>query len=133
MVQHGYGQLGAALTLAGHLRHEIGALPRLHVVIDVSGLGVTGYDVADWLREQHRIDMGLSDHRRVEATLSLADDETTAGRLVSALAASPGPAPTCPARPKSTCPVRANSNSNPRCSPATPSSPLRKPSPPAMR
>jgi arginine decarboxylase len=55
------------------------------VVIDVSDLGVTGYDAADWLRENHRLDMGLSDHRRVEATLSLADDDQTAARLMSAL------------------------------------------------
>jgi len=44
-------------------------------VIDVSGLGASGYDAADWLREHRRIDMGLSDHRRIEATMSLADDD----------------------------------------------------------
>jgi arginine/lysine/ornithine decarboxylase len=31
--------------------------------------------------------MGLSDHRRIEATLSLADDDQTAARLVAALRA----------------------------------------------
>ena len=31
--------------------------------------------------------MGLSDHRRVEATLSVADDDQTAAQLISALAA----------------------------------------------
>jgi arginine decarboxylase len=31
--------------------------------------------------------MGLSDHRRIEATLSLADDDRTAARLMSALGA----------------------------------------------
>jgi arginine/lysine/ornithine decarboxylase len=60
-------------------------LDPLHVVIDVSDLGVTGYDAADWLRENHRLDMGLSDHRRMEATFSLADDDQTAARLMSAL------------------------------------------------
>jgi arginine decarboxylase len=54
-------------------------------VIDVSGLDANGYDTADWLREHHRLDMGLSDHRRVEATLSVADDDQTAARLLSAL------------------------------------------------
>jgi arginine/lysine/ornithine decarboxylase len=111
MVQHGHGQLDAALTLARKVREEVEALPGLHVlrdellgaeashdldplhvVIDVSGLGVSGYDAADWLREHHRIDMGLSDHRRVEATLSLADDDKTAARLVSALSGLAGAA-----------------------------------------
>ena len=104
MVQHGHHLLDAALTLAGQLRQDIDALPGLHVlreeflgaeashdldplhvVIDVSDLGVTGYDAADWLRENHRLDMGLSDHRRIEATFSLADDDQTAARLLSAL------------------------------------------------
>ena len=55
------------------------------MVIDVSDLGISGYDAADWLRENHHLDMGLSDHRRMEATLSLADDDHTAARLMSAL------------------------------------------------
>jgi arginine/lysine/ornithine decarboxylase len=106
MVQHGHAQLGAALALAEQVRSEVEALPGLHVlreeffgaeashdldplhlVTDVSGLDITGYDAADWLRAHQRIDMGLSDHRRIEATLSLADDDQTATRLVSALAA----------------------------------------------
>jgi arginine/lysine/ornithine decarboxylase len=106
MVQHGHDQLGAALALAGQVRQQIEALPGLHVlrdeflgaqashdldplhvVIDVSALDINGYAAADWLRAQQRIDMGLSDHRRVEATLSLADDDQTAARLLSALTA----------------------------------------------
>jgi arginine/lysine/ornithine decarboxylase len=108
MVERGHDQLDAALTLAAHVRREVEAVPGLHVVreeflgaeashdldplhvvIDVSGLDVNGYDVADWLREHQRIDMGLSDHRRVEATLSVADDDKTAASLLSALAALP--------------------------------------------
>jgi arginine/lysine/ornithine decarboxylase len=106
MVQHGHRQLGAALSLAALVRAQIEELPGLHVlrdeflgaeasrdldplhvVIDVSGLDINGYEAADWLREHQRIDMGLSDHRRVEATLSVADDDRTAARLVSALTA----------------------------------------------
>jgi arginine/lysine/ornithine decarboxylase len=60
-------------------------LDPMHVVIDVSGLGTSGYDAADWLREHQRIDMGLSDHPRLEPILSVADDQQTAARLVSAL------------------------------------------------
>jgi arginine decarboxylase len=68
----------------------------LHVVIDVSGLDVSGYHAADWLREHKHIDMGLSDHRRIEATMSLADDDKTAARLLSALTALAGAAASLP-------------------------------------
>ena len=73
MVQHGQQQLGAALGLAAQLRHEIEGLPGLHVprdeflgaeasrdldplhvVIDVSGLDINGYEAADWLRAHQR-------------------------------------------------------------------------------
>jgi arginine/lysine/ornithine decarboxylase len=106
MVEHGHGLLGRALALAEQLRQAIEELPGLHVlrdefvhaeashdldplhvVIDVHGLGISGYQAADWLREHQRLDMGLSDHRRVEATLSFADDEQTAARLIAALTA----------------------------------------------
>lgn len=106
MVEQGHALLDAALGLAGRVRDEIEAvgglhvlrdeflgseashdLDPLHVVIDVSDLGVSGYDAADWLRDHQRIDMGLSDHRRIEATLSQADDDQTAARLLAALRA----------------------------------------------
>jgi arginine decarboxylase len=106
MAEHGHALLGAALGLADRVRAEIGTLPGLrvlrdeflgaeashdldplHVVVDLSALEISGYDAADWLREHQRVDMGLSDHRRIEATLSVADDDQTAGRLISALRA----------------------------------------------
>jgi arginine decarboxylase len=106
MVEHGHDLLGGALALADEIRAGLGALPGLrvlgkellgaeasheldplHVVIDVSALGISGYDAADWLREHQRLDLGLSDHRRIEATLSVADDDQTAARLCSALRA----------------------------------------------
>jgi arginine decarboxylase len=119
MVEEGREQLGRALELTARVRREIEAvdglhvlrdeflgaeaspdLDPMHVVIDVAGLGVNGYTAADWLRAQHRIDMGLSDHRRVEATLSLADDDETAARLLAALADLAQAAPSLPrARP----------------------------------
>ena len=90
------GPISSALPGLHVLREEfLGAeashdLDPLHVVIDVSGLGISGYDAADWLRAHERLDMGLSDHRRIEATLSIADDDQTAARLVSALRALTG-------------------------------------------
>ncbi len=119
MVQHGSQLLGNALALARRLRTDIDALPGIHVLedellavesshdldrmqilMDLSALGISGYQAADWLRENCRIDMGLSDHRRVMATLSMADDDVTASRLMDALRALIDAAPTmAPATP----------------------------------
>jgi arginine decarboxylase len=104
MFQHGSDLLEHALGLASSLRLEIDALPglsvmekelvhreashdldRLQVLTDVAILGISGYQAADWLRAECRIDVGLSDHRRILATLSMADDFTTVGRLLGAL------------------------------------------------
>ncbi|MBV9425442.1 MAG: hypothetical protein JOZ98_21220 [Solirubrobacterales bacterium] len=106
MVEHGESLLGAALELARRLRRELDQVPGLHVLedelvrreashdldqlqvlIEVTELGISGYQAADWLREHERVDIGLSDHGRILATLSMADDETTARRLRSALEA----------------------------------------------
>ena len=106
MVEHGEPMLQTALELATELRREIDELPGMHVLeddlvreaashdldrlqilIDVSELQIIGYQAADWLREHERIDMGLSDHARILATVSIADDASTAGRLLRALRA----------------------------------------------
>jgi arginine/lysine/ornithine decarboxylase len=126
MVQHGHELLAAALTLAGQVRRDIDALPGLHVlrdellgveasreldplqvVIDVSGLGISGYAAADWLREHQQVDMGLSDHRRIEATMSLADDDQSVSRLLAALSALTKHADSLPAAPRVDLPVAA--------------------------
>jgi arginine/lysine/ornithine decarboxylase len=116
MVESGGALLGAALELAGRLRDNVEGIPGLHVLdrelvhaeasheldrlqvlIDVSELGISGYQAADWLREQQRLDVGLSDHRRILATVSLADDEHTTSRLLGALERLVAAAPTLPA------------------------------------
>ena len=118
MVQHGTELLGNALGLARRLRSDIDALPGIHVLedellaeesshdldrlqilMDLSGLGISGYQAADWLRENCRIDMGLSDHRRIMATMSMADDNASAERLLAALRALIDAAPSLPAPP----------------------------------
>jgi len=118
MVQHGTELLGKALALAGRLRRDIEALPGIHVLedellaaesshdldrmqilMDLSGLGISGYQGADWLREHRQLDVGLSDHRRIMATLSMADDDASAQRLMDALKALIDAAPTLPAPP----------------------------------
>ena len=57
----------------------------LHLVIDTTGLEVLGYRAADWLREAHHVNLHLSDHRRISAQLSHADDTDTVGALLNAL------------------------------------------------
>lgn len=104
MAEQGEELLGAALALVRGVRAEIDGidglhvleeelireeashdLDRLHVLIDLAELGISGYQAADWLREHERIDVGLSDHRRIEATFSIADNEASARRLRQAL------------------------------------------------
>ncbi|MFD4017891.1 aminotransferase class I/II-fold pyridoxal phosphate-dependent enzyme [Streptomyces sindenensis] len=57
----------------------------LPVIIDIEGLGTTGYRAADWLRSHHRVDMHLVDHRRISAQITHADDASTTGQLLTAL------------------------------------------------
>jgi arginine/lysine/ornithine decarboxylase len=116
MVARGTELMGRALATAKALRTEIDQLPglsvmeqqllhkeashdldRLQALIDVSELGISGYQVADWLRETHALDTGLSDHRRILATLSMADDIVTTTRLVEALTDLTKAAPSFPA------------------------------------
>jgi arginine decarboxylase len=118
MVQSGKELIGNALAVARSLRDELAQIGGLHVLgedeltheaashdidplqilIDVSALGISGYQAADWLREHHRLDVGLSDHRRIMATVSpLADDEQTTRRLREALERLAGAASSMPA------------------------------------
>ncbi|MEU7205747.1 ornithine decarboxylase [Streptomyces sp. NPDC045470] len=105
MALRGRDLLGRALDLAARVRAAIEEIDGLHVndradfcgpgladdfdplpvVIDVSGLGTSGYRAADWLREHRSVDAHLADHRRISAQLTHADDEATAGILLDAL------------------------------------------------
>ncbi|MFF1828503.1 aminotransferase class I/II-fold pyridoxal phosphate-dependent enzyme [Paenarthrobacter sp. NPDC058040] len=104
MVQDGKNILDKALHLADSLRKDIEQLQGihvlgpeliraeashdldpLHVLMDVSELGISGYQAADWLRAECRLDVGLSDHRRIEATLSQSDNEESTDRLLVGL------------------------------------------------
>ena len=106
MVEHGEQLLGDALTLAHSTRAALSAvdgvnvmdleftgpgraqsIDPLKIVLDVSGLGISGYQAADWLREHERVTVGLSDHRRIVAQLTVADDADTAEVLVRSVTA----------------------------------------------
>ncbi|OBK26663.1 aminotransferase class I/II-fold pyridoxal phosphate-dependent enzyme [Mycobacterium asiaticum] len=104
MVEHGHELLTAELDLAKNLRKRLADIPdpqvledellggeascdldTTQVLMDLSATGTSGYQAADWLREHCQLDLGLSDHRRILATMSFADDKQTADRLVNAM------------------------------------------------
>jgi arginine decarboxylase len=105
MVEHGRELLDDALSRARRVRDAIEEIEGLHVndrddfcapgrafdldplqvFIDLSGAGFSGYDAADWMRRNHRINLHTSDHRRINAQLTYADDDTTTARLLDGL------------------------------------------------
>jgi arginine decarboxylase len=106
MVEQGEALLDTALHLAHQTRAALAELPGIRVmgeefvgpgravdldplkiVIDVSGLGISGYQGTDWLRDNERVTLGLSDHRRMVAHLTIADDEHTVATLLRAVTA----------------------------------------------
>jgi lysine decarboxylase len=60
-------------------------LDRLQIVMDIETTGTSGYQGVDWIREHRQLDLHVSDHRRMVATISFADDDHTVERLISAL------------------------------------------------
>jgi arginine decarboxylase len=103
-VREGEDILGAAIDRARRLRATVDEIPGLevmpeaiapgpgafavdptHVCIDVKGLGLSGFSAADWLREHRKIHLELTDHRRVMALISFADDDQSLERLAQAL------------------------------------------------
>lgn len=104
MVELGRGLLNDALAHAAAVRADIAQMPGLHVhaddflgpdlafeldplqlIVDVSGLGISGYAAGDWLRDHHRINLHVCDHRRISAQLSYADNDATVRVLLHAL------------------------------------------------
>ncbi|MFD6290502.1 aminotransferase class I/II-fold pyridoxal phosphate-dependent enzyme [Streptomyces sp. NPDC060205] len=105
MVEHGHELMEGALERARRVRAAIEDIQGLHVndrddfyapgrafdmdilqvFIDLSGVEFSGYDAADWMRRHHRINLHTSDHRRISAQLTHADDETTTERLLDGL------------------------------------------------
>ena len=149
MVEHGRQLLGDALELARGLRDDIELIPdvevlddellgveashdldRLQVLIDVSATGTSGYQAADWLREHHHLDVGMSDHRRVLATCR----SPTTKRPPNGCSTGCGRGGRRPMasihRRRSGCPRRTTSNSRASVCPATPSSQRSRRSPP---
>lgn len=105
MALRGKELMGGALDLAARVRSAIEEIDGMHVadrddfcgpgladdfdplpgVIDLDGLGITGFQAADWLREHRHIDAHLTDHRRIGMQITHGDDEGTTGELLAAL------------------------------------------------
>ncbi|MFF7361619.1 aminotransferase class I/II-fold pyridoxal phosphate-dependent enzyme [Streptomyces sp. NPDC008125] len=105
MVEHGRELLTEALARAHRVRAAIQDIGGLHVngradfcgagraadldplqvFIDLSDVPFDGYTAADWLRRNHHINLHTSDHRRVNAQLTYADDDITTTRLLDGL------------------------------------------------
>jgi arginine decarboxylase len=79
-----------------------------HVLIETAAIGLTGYTAIDWIRDKHRIDVELIDHRRIMPLISFAHGEADIERLVRALrdlvdahsGSSPDALPAYPSRPQ---------------------------------
>ncbi|MFC7674456.1 aminotransferase class I/II-fold pyridoxal phosphate-dependent enzyme [Mycolicibacterium sp. GCM10028919] len=104
--EHGEEMLGHAIDLAIGVRDAVSTIEGLdllgedvlasagahafdptHVTVDVVGLGLTGYQAADWLLQRCGIHVELADHRRLMALITFADTEATAHRLIAGLTA----------------------------------------------
>ncbi|BBZ09511.1 arginine decarboxylase [Mycolicibacterium doricum] len=102
--EHGEELLGHAIDLAERIRAAVAdidgldlmgedvlrhpgamALDPTHVTVDVIGLGVTGYQAGDWLRERCGVHVELADQRRIMALITFADTDDEADRFVDAL------------------------------------------------
>jgi arginine decarboxylase len=91
----------AGLTVMDESIHQTEGVAEwdpLKLSVDVSELGITGYQAKDWLQSQRQLVVQLGDTRRVVCSLTYADDDAAIDRLADAvetLAADP-PAPDRP-------------------------------------
>jgi arginine/lysine/ornithine decarboxylase len=83
------GVPGVRVLAAGDLLRGAGAkqLDPTKVLIDLQGLGMSGYQASDRLYAEHHLAMELQDHRRVLALIAIGDDEQSVDRLVAAFQA----------------------------------------------
>ncbi|MDG4825616.1 hypothetical protein O7635_27530 [Asanoa sp. WMMD1127] len=104
MVADGKRLIGDGLHRVGRLRDRLAELPDLTVIddsiigqdgvaewdpyklsVDVSGLGLSGYQVKEWMLAEHELVVQLGDARRVIFSLTFGDDDEALDRLAAAL------------------------------------------------
>ncbi len=96
--------LDTAINLSNHLRSHINLIPGLYcpgreilgteatfdlddtkILINVIELGITGYQAEQWLRDNYRIEVELSDLYNLLCIISLGDSEQSIEKLLTAL------------------------------------------------
>jgi arginine decarboxylase len=106
MVMEGEQLLDEALHRAAQLRARLQKVAGLTVIddsivghdgvaewdplklsVDVSALGITGYQAQEWLEQERRLTVQLGDARRVVCSLTYSDDDAAIARLGEALEA----------------------------------------------
>src|SRR4051812_3072315 len=104
MAVHGRELLDRTLALSRRAGVQIGALPGIRlvgpeldgrpgvagrdetkIIIDVTGLGISGFQAADWLYEHRRVGAEHHDLHHVMFLVTVADDDVTIDRLLAAM------------------------------------------------
>src|SRR4051812_11287027 len=104
MALHGEELLGRTLALSRRGGQEIGALAGVRlvgreldgrpgvaardetkIIVDVTGLGISGFQAADWLYEHRRVGAEHHDLHHLVFIVTVADDDASVDRLVAAV------------------------------------------------
>lgn len=128
MAAEGRHLLDTALKRSARLRDRLAAVTGLTVMdgtiigpdavaqwdplklsVDVSALGITGYQAKDWLETEHKLEAQLGDARRVVCSLTYSDNDLACERLAGALEALAA-APPAPDRPTPAIPALEDLN-----------------------
>jgi arginine/lysine/ornithine decarboxylase len=78
----------SALDVIDESIHETAGVAEwdpLKVVVDVSQLGITGYQAKEWLLSEKKLAVQLGDARRIVASITYADDDDAVDQLWRAL------------------------------------------------
>src|SRR4051812_12557037 len=104
MAVHGEELLSRTLSLSRRGGHEIGQLPGIRllgpeldgrpgvaardetkIVVDVTELGISGFQAADWLYEHRRVGAEHHDLHHLMFIVTVADDDASVERLIAAM------------------------------------------------
>src|SRR3954454_1900966 len=120
--------IDGALARADRIRSRLAKVPSLGVMdesihqtegvaewdplklsVDVSGLGITGYQARDWMQSERQLVVQMGDTRRIVCSLTYADDDAAIDRLADAVEPL-APTPPAPDRPTPVIPAMEDFN-----------------------